>query len=340
MTEPLQHLLIAEQVMKNLEKCMPGIITGYSKEQREKCLQDILYHLNMLSQAVYVDSPAIFVDYIQWTRILFSGIGLPIECLHATLQALSQIYEEHGNTTYYTFIQAAEKSLKKNPEVSESFLPDDPFWNPVVREFIDDLISLRRSQAHSLVRDLYAKGTGLKELYLSLFQPALYETGRLWHISTITVAQEHYCTSAVQQIIAGFYPDIMRQKKTGKRMLASCVPGELHEVGVRMVADFFELSGWETIYLGSNVPFPSIMHLIKTQKIPLLALSCTISLHLDHMDTLIRMIRDDKELCGIKIIAGGYPFRKFPDLWMKIGADASAKDAEDAVRIGENLVVV
>ncbi len=340
MTEPLKQALIAERVMNHLESRMPDLIAGYSKEQRDKCLQDILYHLEILSQSVYVNAPEIFIDYIQWTRILFSGIGLPDECLQVTLQALSQTFEEHGDITSCRFIQEAEQSLKRQPAVTPTFIPDDPIWNPVVREFIDDLVSLRRLKAHTLVRDLYEKGTGLKELYLHLFQPALYETGRLWHTGKITVAQEHYCTSAVQQIIAGFYPDIMKNEKKGMKMVASCVPGELHEVGVRMVADFFELSGWETIYLGSNVPVTSIIHLLKTQKIPLLALSCTMSMHLGQTDTIIRMIREDTDLQGIKIIVGGYPFRKARDLWRRIGADASALDAEDALQIGEQIVAL
>jgi methanogenic corrinoid protein MtbC1 len=147
---------------------------------------------------------------------------------------------------------------------------------------------------------------------------ALYETGGSG-IPERLLLQEHYCTSAVQQIIAGFYPDIMKNEKKGMKMVASCVPGELHEVGVRMVADFFELSGWETIYLGSNVPVTSIIHLLKTQKIPLLALSCTMSMHLGQTDTIIRMIREDTDLQGIKIIVGGYPFRKARDLWRRMG---------------------
>lgn len=338
MKETMENTRVAQQVISHLDNLAPDLMAGYTGEQREKCMQDILYHLEVLNQSVWVRSPAIFLDYIQWTRILFSGIGLPEECLKVSMKALSATYEELGDSVALEYIKEAEQSLTLPKTQIESFIPDDPAWKVLVSTFVDDLIHLRRSEAHNLVRVLYAKGTDLKDLYLKIFQPALYETGRLWHTGRITVAQEHYCTSAVQQIIAGFYPEIMKKEKIGQRMVASCVPGELHEVGVRMVADFFELSGWETIYLGSNVPTSSILHLLKIQKIPLIALSCTMSLHLNQVDTIIRMIRDDPDLKGIKIIVGGYPFRTAPDLWRKIGADTYALDAEDALRKGEEII--
>jgi hypothetical protein len=36
--------------------------------------------------------------------------------------------------------------------------------------------------------------------------------------------------------------------------VAACVSGELHEIGVRMLCDLLEMEGWNTIYLGANVP--------------------------------------------------------------------------------------
>lgn len=35
-----------------------------------------------------------------------------------------------------------------------------------------------------------------------------------------------------------------------------------HEIGMRMVADFFEMEGWDTYYLGANTPTRSILQTI------------------------------------------------------------------------------
>lgn len=337
MTDYLKKTEMADAVMNTLEEMAPDLMAEYSELQKTRCRQDIMYHLEVLHQAVWIESPAIFLDYIEWTRVLFKGLGIDEGCLSLSLQALSRIFEEQGDVVACEYIKRAEESLCEPVIETKTFISEDPVWEPVLKEFIDYLLQMRRSNAHTLVKELYSKGTGLQELYLHLFQPALFETGRLWHTGVITVAHEHYCSSSIQQIIAFFYPDIMQTKKTGKRMIASCVSGELHEIGVRMVADFFELSGWETIYLGSNVPLSSIISLLKNQNIELLALSCTMSFHLNQVDEIIRLIRSDPEISHVKVIVGGYPFRTNPDLWKKLRADASAPDAQAAVQAGEML---
>ena len=117
-----------------------------------------------------------------------------------------------------------------------------------------------------------------------------------------------------------------------------CVSGELHQVGLRIVADFFEMSGWDSIYLGSNVPSSSILTIIREEKQPLLAISCTMTYHLYRVAELIQMIRSDDTIKDTKILVGGFPFMIDDQLWRRVGADAYARDAKEAVSIGERLI--
>ena len=63
------------------------------------------------------------------------------------------------------------------------------------------------------------------------------------------MAQEHYCTAATQLIMSQLYPYIFTTGKNGRVLVGTCVSGDLHEIGVRMVSDFFEMEGWDTFYL-------------------------------------------------------------------------------------------
>ena len=36
--------------------------------------------------------------------------------------------------------------------------------------------------------------------------------------------------------------------------MLACVQGNIHDVGVRAIADLFELGGWNVVNLGPNVP--------------------------------------------------------------------------------------
>ena len=58
-------------------------------------------------------------------------------------------------------------------------------------------------------------------------------------------------------------------------MIAVCVGNELHEIGMRMVADFFELSGWDSVFLGSNIPNQMIIEQLLENKTHVLAVSAT-----------------------------------------------------------------
>jgi methanogenic corrinoid protein MtbC1 len=42
-------------------------------------------------------------------------------------------------------------------------------------------------------------------------------------------------------------------------------------------------------------------------------------------------------MARVKIIVGGYPFAVIPDLWERVGADAVAAGAEDAVAAARRL---
>ena len=55
-------------------------------------------------------------------------------------------------------------------------------------------------------------------------------------------------------------------------MVATCIGGELHEIGIRMVADFFEMEGWDTYYLGANTPADAVVAELSAQ-----ARSCWLS---------------------------------------------------------------
>ena len=165
-----------------------------------------------------------------------------------------------------------------------------------------------------------------------------YEIGRLWQTNRITVAEEHYCTAATQLIMSQLYPQIFASAKNGRTLIATCVAGDMHEIGVRMVADFFEMEGWNTYYLGANAPHSSVVATVIERKADVLAISATISCHVEAIRDLIRVVRQHPSGGHVRILAGGYPFNRDPELWRYVGADGSARDAQQAITLANQLV--
>ena len=109
-------------------------------------------------------------------------------------------------------------------------------------------------------------------------------------MNEVSVAQEHFCTAATQLIMSQLYPHIFATVKTGRCLVATAVGGELHEIGVRMMADFLEMEGWDTYYLGGNMPAESIVRSLKDRHADVVAISATISSRVSKVTELIDAI--------------------------------------------------
>jgi methanogenic corrinoid protein MtbC1 len=204
-------------------------------------------------------------------------------------------------------------------------------------EFLKLLLSGERHVASRLILEAVDSGVPVQDIYLHIFQRSQRELGRLWQLNQISVAQEHYCTAATQLIMAQLYPRIFRTEKNGRKIVATSIGGELHEIGVRIIADFFEMEGWDTYYLGANSPTSAILQAIADRRADMLAVSATMTFHIRAVENLIATVRASADSNKIKVLVGGYPFNLEPDLWKRVGADAYAADASEAIAVASRL---
>src|SRR4051812_38183299 len=133
-------------------------------------------------------------------------------------------------------------------------------------------------------------------------------------------------------------PRLFATERNGRRAVVPCVAGEAHEVGPRMVADLLELGGWDTIYLGGNVPGRGVVQAIAEHRAGLLAVSATMTLHLPAVIDLIAAVRAEPACAGVRVMVGGRPFDAEPGVWRRVGADGHAADADEACLLAGRLV--
>jgi len=319
----------------------PELAERYGKIGREKSLQDVGYHLSFLAQALALNNQALFVDYVAWVKVMLgqrkvlaADLAFHLECL---AEVLTEKLPAEAGALAAGFVTAAVQAMPAMPDDLPTFLHEGTPLSPLAHQYFEALRRGERHLASQLVLAAVEAGTPVKEIYLYVFQPAQYEIGRLWQTNRITVAQEHYCTAATQLIMSQLYSYIFATAKNGRTLVATCVSGDLHEIGVRMVADFFEMEGWNTFYLGANTPHSSVIATLVERQADVLAVSATISYHVDAVRDLISAVRADPACSRVRILAGGYPFNHDPDLWRKIGADGSAPDAQQAILLAEKI---
>jgi methanogenic corrinoid protein MtbC1 len=175
------------------------------------------------------------------------------------------------------------------------------------RRYTDSLISGNRPSCNNIILELVNRGTPVETIYLDLFQRSLYEVGDLWERNRLSVAHEHMATAITERLMSSLYTQIFGGVDEGKSVLVACVPEEYHQVGAKMVADTFEMHGWNSMFLGANTPPHDIMTFIQEKKPDLIALSLSIYFNVENLKKLLSMIRGDFR--DREIILGGQAFR-------------------------------
>ncbi len=324
-----------------LEK-QPELEEKMNERDWEICKEDIEYHISYLLSAMEMDSMTLFQSYMKWVRAFMSSIGIAIENVKIALQcsemALGETLPLDKEQKLHSFIEEGIRVLDSASEDIPSFMGDDPSMSVLATQYLNTLLQGDRQIASKMILDAVEEGISIKDIYLKVFEPVLHEIGRLWQTNKIIVAEEHYCTAATQLIMSQLYPQVMNTGKSSKTIVATCIAGELHEIGVRMVADLFEMSGWNSYYMGANTPTSSIIETLKERNADILAISATITTNIPSVRDLIEAVRKDSELNGLKIIVGGNPFFIDPDLWRRVRADGTAETAEKAVEMAEEII--
>jgi methanogenic corrinoid protein MtbC1 len=214
----------------------------------------------------------------------------------------------------------------------------EPRCTEIAGEYLNALLAANRTKAHQIVTDALTNGLSIRDLYLRVFQPSQHEVGRLWLLNKVSIAEEHFCTAVTQAIMTELYPQIISTQRIGKTMVAACVGSELHEIGMRMVTDFFEMAGWDTYYLGAGISHEQMITAIEKRSPELVAISATMTYHVSKVQELITVIRDNFSVNAPRIMVGGLPFNASPELWRTMGADMSAQDADQAVQAALQLI--
>jgi MerR family transcriptional regulator, light-induced transcriptional regulator len=330
---------LAEALTERHYELHPDLVRRYGERGRSKCLKDAEYHLSYLADAVASASPALFTDYVGWARVMLSARGIPTDDLADNLATLAETLQRElpgdPGRLASEYVEVGLRSLGREPQDEEVCLADPLF--ELGQRYLRALLDGQRHVASQLIRRAVEGGTSIRDIYLQVFQRSQHEIGRLWQTNQLSVAQEHYCTAATQLIMSQLYPYIFASEKNGRALVATCVSGDLHEIGVRMVSDFFEMEGWDTFYLGANTPKPDLLRTLEQRRADVLAVSATMTFHVRAVADLIEAVHAEHG-DRVKVLVGGYPFNIAPDLWRRVGADGSAADALEAVALAGRLV--
>jgi methanogenic corrinoid protein MtbC1 len=198
-----------------------------------------------------------------------------------------------------------------------------------------------RQACVELAVNLLAAGEiGIVPLYQQVLTPALREKVNQHTGKTLSVWREHIRTSIIRTVVECCYPYVIKDKSSPfnkGRVIIFCPLEELHEIGARMVMDFFILCGFEAIFIGANTPHKDIVEAIEDALPDYVAISVSNDYNLVASRRTLRQIIEvkEKERLKFRIIAGGTAFEGRPGLAGEIGAEFLLQTFEDIKHFAE-----
>jgi len=180
------------------------------------------------------------------------------------------------------------------------------------------------------------------ELYTNILAPSLNKMECKLADKNICVWKEHVRTAIVRTIVECCFPYVMEKKNElnyslGGTVVVLCPPEEYHDLGARMIADFFTICGYNAIFVGSNTPYNDFKNAIDVIRPNIVAISVSNYYNLVCTKKIIEDLRKVNHN-HFKIIAGGYAFGRNADNYKLVGADYYANTYLDIEKIARNEV--
>ena len=125
----------------------------------------------------------------------------------------------------------------------------------------------------------FERASSVAEVHARVITPAMYWIGELWKRGAITVADEHVATAIAHRVLASLYSSqTNRPLDVRDTVLLAAPAGEHHGLGLRIVGDLLELSGFHVVYLGADTPADALAAAVAEHEPSLVGLSLTMPL--------------------------------------------------------------
>ena len=214
---------------------------------------------------------------------------------------------------------------------------EDTPTSPLARfvpEIADALVAFDAMTAEPIVEEALAIG-GVESVCLQVLQPVLTEIGERWARGEVGISAEHYSSHYVMRKIGTLF-NLSRPEAGRGPIVAACVEGEMHEVGLLLICLFLSRRGYSIVYLGANMPLDDLVQTIRNVDPPMVLLSASTLAGARNLAEAARVLGRAQTTTGadsraMSIGYGGSIFGTKPALQGKIAGTFLGTDAQQAI---------
>lgn len=310
----------------------PEIHARFGVRGRAACAEDIAYHLDFLRPALETGDVTPFVGYLAWLVQVLKSRGVPHQSVLRSVGDLARFFQDQlgeSGMPIVAALRAGEAALLKEVAAPAFDRPCPDRWDEA-GPYSAAALRGERTDATAVLDGALARRDSLALVAVHVIQPAMYEIGRLWQQNTVSVAREQFATALSQSWMARTMAQAKPAPGNGKRALFGCLAENRHVMGIRMVADAFELDGWTTYDLEAPATPMSVIGRIRETRPHLVGFSASLPRHLRGLREAIGVLREVLGDECPRIVVGGLVFNQFPHLAGWVGAEVLGADAVSA----------
>lgn len=191
-----------------------------------------------------------------------------------------------------------------------------------------------------VVQTYLDKGVGVEAIYVDLLAPAARKLGELWEADEcdfVDVTMGLWRLQEVMREVASQSPGAMGAMAGARSILLSAMPGDQHSFGPVMLEDVFARAGWSSEVLVE----PSrgdLLRRVAEKPVDVAALTITRDCPSAAIAQIINAVRSVAANPNMQIMIGGRVVNENTDLVQEVGADGTALDAREAVKVADDLV--
>nr|WP_092071851.1 corrinoid protein [Dendrosporobacter quercicolus]NSL49466.1 corrinoid protein [Dendrosporobacter quercicolus DSM 1736]SDM30435.1 methyltransferase cognate corrinoid proteins [Dendrosporobacter quercicolus] len=206
----------------------------------------------------------------------------------------------------------------------------------LIKQLSDAVVDMDEEKTVALAREIVERNI---DAYLAIDQglsDGMSRAGQLFEDEEYFIPELLMCSDAMYAGLEILKPHLKIQNKGEKQIVViGVVEGDTHDIGKNLVKIMLETSGYNVIDLGRDIPPRRFVDVAQEEKAHIIAMSTLMTTTMDGMAEVIRLLDAEQLRTKFKVMIGGGPISQaFAD---KIGADAYASNAAEAVRIARKL---
>ncbi|MBQ4154981.1 MAG: homocysteine S-methyltransferase family protein [Clostridia bacterium] len=279
-------------------------------------------------------------------RDAINGVFFALALENGLSAAIMNPYSADMMKTYYAFralkgldkncenyIEQAENFVTTSQNISANSKNDKNFKSNLIQAIAKGL----KEQAAEITKDLLTKKKGLDIINDDII-PALNIVGKGFEEKTVYLPQLLMSAESAKyafEVIKQTSTVMTDTSRTNRPIVIATVEGDIHDIGKNIVKLLLENYGFAVTDLGKDIPPEKVLETATKLNATLVGLSALMTTTVPAMEKTISLIRENLPNC--KVIVGGAVLNK--EYAEKIGADKYAKDAMEAVRYAEEIML-